>query len=80
MRAHIRKWGNSLAVRIPRAFAAEANFADGAPVELSVADGKLIVAPLRAPRASLRRLVARIRPGLIHGESDWGDAAGKETW
>ncbi len=78
VRAHIRKWGNSLAIRIPRVFALEANFGDGTPVELTIADGKLIAAPVRAPRASLRRLVARIRPAQLHDETAWGGPAGRE--
>ncbi len=49
MRAHIRKWGNSLALRIPKAFAADANFGEGTPVELTLVDGRLIAAPVRSP-------------------------------
>ena len=80
MRAHIRKWGNSLALRIPKAFAADANFGDGTPVELTLVDGRLIAAPVRAPRVSLRRLLARVRREQLHEETAWGARAGREPW
>jgi antitoxin MazE len=80
VRAFIRKWGNSLALRIPKAFAADANFGEGTPVELTLVDGRLIVAPVRAPRVSLRRLLARVRREQLHEETAWGARAGKEPW
>ena len=80
MRSFIRKWGNSLALRIPKAFAADANFGDGTPVELTLVDGRLIAAPVRAPRVSLRRLLARVRREQLHEETAWGARAGKEPW
>src|ERR1035437_693766 len=80
VRAFIRKWGNSLALRIPKAFAADANFGDGTPVELTLVDGRLIAAPVRAPRVSLRRLLARVRREQLHEETAWGARAGKEPW
>lgn len=80
MRAHIRKWGNSLALRIPKAFAADANFGEGTPVELTLVDGRLIAAPVRAPHISLRRLLARVRREQLHDETAWGTRVGKEPW
>ena len=80
MRAHIGKWGNSLALRIPKAFAADANLNEGTPVELTLVGGRLIAAPVRAPRISLRRLLAGIRREQLHGETAWGARVGKERW
>ena len=42
----VRKWGNSLALRIPTSFAAEARLAEDTPVELSLVDGRLVIQPL----------------------------------
>jgi len=39
MQTTIRKWGNSLAVRIPKAFVKEAHVAYGTAVDLSVGNG-----------------------------------------
>ena len=48
MVTRVRKWGNSLGLRIPRAFAAEAGVAEDSSVELSVENGALLVAPCGA--------------------------------
>jgi antitoxin MazE len=45
MQTKIQKWGNSLGLRIPRSFAAEAQVEEGATVDLSVEDGRLLVRP-----------------------------------
>lgn len=42
MRVRIRKWGNSLALRIPKPLAAETRLGPGAAVELTVRDGQLV--------------------------------------
>jgi antitoxin MazE len=56
MRTTVRKWGNSLGVRIPRGVAADAQLTEGAEVELTVRDGGLVIVPV----LSLADLVARI--------------------
>jgi antitoxin MazE len=78
MKTTVRKWGNSLALRVPRSLAVEANVREGAQVELRVRQGRLIVAPLR--QRSLEALVAGVRPENIHGETDTGGPAGGEVW
>jgi antitoxin MazE len=75
----IAKWGNSLAVRIPKNLAAEVNVQDGDPVEVSVEGGALVVRP-QAKRYSIEDLVEGITPKNRHGETDWGQPAGKEAW
>jgi antitoxin MazE len=57
MRSHVARWGNSLALRIPRRLADEAGLAEGRDVELDVQDGRLVV-DLRSPR--LETLLAGI--------------------
>ena len=80
MKTRIQKWGNSLAVRIPRAFAAEAHLVDNTPVELSLVDGKLVVAPIASPSAALEELLAGVTDDNIHREVDTGPAVGNEAW
>lgn len=81
MIARVQKWGNSLGLRIPKAFAAEARLAPGAPVDVTVREGKLVVRPLatrRPRRLSLDRLLARVAPENLHGP-EWPDGtAGRE--
>jgi antitoxin MazE len=79
MHTQVSKWGNSLAVRIPKASAEEAGLSEGAPVELTVVDGKIVIAPACREYA-LEELVAGITPRNRHVESDWGAPVGKEIW
>ena len=57
MRTHVACWGNSLALRIPRRLANEMGLVEGLHVELTVADGRLVVQP-RPP--TLEALLAGI--------------------
>jgi antitoxin MazE len=76
----IQKWGNSLGLRIPRSFAAEAQVEEGAVVDLSVENGRLLVRPLRVRRYSLARLLRKVNRRNVHREASTGRAAGRETW
>jgi antitoxin MazE len=80
MRTRIQKWGNSLAVRIPKAFAHEVGLEQDGEVEISVEKGRLVVVPPIAPSYDLDELLAGIRPSNLHEETDWGPAVGKEVW
>ena len=80
MQTKIRKWGNSLGLRIPRSFAAEAQVEEGATVDLSVEKGRLLVRPLRVRKYSLNALLRRVSRGKLHGETSTGRAVGREVW
>ncbi len=80
MRARIRKWGNSLAVRIPHAFAVQAGLDHDAPVELSVEDGRLVIAAVVADVPNLDELLAGVTPDNLHAEVESGLAQGSEIW
>jgi antitoxin MazE len=56
----IQRWGNSLAVRIPKVFAEETYMDEGSPVELSLSEGSLVMRPLRRTRASLKSLLSAV--------------------
>lgn len=80
MRVRVQKWGNSLAIRIPKPFAAEAGVLQGGEVELAVSRGRLVVAPLASARYRLRELLAAVTASNLHGESDFGGRVGGEIW
>ena len=80
MKAQVRKWGNSLAVRIPKTFAVDLGVAQDSSVELSVEDGCLLIRPLVAPMYELEALLASVTPKNLHTETDLGSAMGKEAW
>ena len=79
METQIGKWGNSLAIRIPLAFAREAQIEEGTTVDLRVVEGQLIAAPIRRTY-HLEQLVAGITPDNRHDETDWGGPVGNEAW
>jgi antitoxin MazE len=76
----IQRWGNSLGLRIPRAFAEEAGVEAGAEVDLSIRDGDLIVRPARRPKYRLTELIRKITARNLHGEVDTGAPVGREVW
>lgn len=80
MRVRIQKWGNSLALRIPKSFAVETALDSGGEVDLTLEGGRIIVTPLEAPSYSLGELLARITPSNLHSETDTGPGAGAEVW
>ena len=80
MKTRVQKWGNSLALRIPKSFAAEAQLREDTPVELSLIKGKLVVQPLAEEPLTLDDLLRSVTDQNLHGEWDTGPAAGKEVW
>ncbi len=80
MRTRVQKWGNSLAVRIPQPFARESELTENSPVDISLRNGKLVIAPVREPEYSLDDLVSRISKKNIHSEVSAGGRRGNETW
>ncbi len=80
MRVQIQKWGNSLALRIPKSFALESSIERGTSVELSLIDGKLIIEPVAETNPDLDRLLSAITDDNLHGEIETGNPVGKEVW
>ncbi len=80
MRTRVQKWGNSLALRIPKSFAAEVGLHKETPVEVTLSDGKIVVTPVAEPEQTLEQLLSGITPENLHREVDFGPAAGKEIW
>ena len=80
MQSRVQKWGNSLALRIPKSFAMEIGLADETAVEISLVEGKLVIAPLAPPTYSLEELLAGITADNLHAEEDSGAPQGNEVW
>jgi antitoxin MazE len=80
MKTQLAKWGNSLAVRIPKpvAEAAELKAGDDLEVDVDRNGGVRIRKPKFRP--TLQELVRGITAENRHGETDWGKPAGKEAW
>jgi antitoxin MazE len=79
MRTRIQKWGNSLAVRIPRSIAADSRLAEGAEVEMVLEGGEIRLKPV-LQKYDVETLVAGITPRNLHQEVDTGAPRGNEVW
>jgi antitoxin MazE len=80
MRTKVQKWGNSLALRIPKAFALDAQLEPDSVVEISLVDGQIVLKPVSTPVWTLEKLLAGIHSDNIHQEIDAGDPVGDEVW
>ena len=76
----IQKWGNSLGLRIPKAFAEETDLHDGSAVNLVIENGKLAILPVCKRKLRLSRLLAQINRNNLHAEIIVGEPAGAELW
>ena len=80
MKTTVQQWGNSLALRIPKAFALDAQLENDSLVEVSLVDGNIVIKPVAAPSWTLEQLLASVNSQNIHRETDTGNAVGNETW
>ncbi|MEW5922291.1 MAG: AbrB/MazE/SpoVT family DNA-binding domain-containing protein [Bacillota bacterium] len=80
MRVKVQKWGNSIALRIPKSFAIETSLENGSTVNLSLHDGKLIIEPVAPEEYNLENLLSEIKETNIHKEYSDGKPIGKELW
>jgi antitoxin MazE len=80
MLTKVQKWGNSLALRIPKAFAIDAQLENDSFVEIKIVEGKIIVTPVSPPVWTLEELLTGIDDSNLHHEIDTGGAVGNETW
>jgi antitoxin MazE len=80
VKTRVQRWGNSLAVRIPKSFAEEVGLMDGSPVEMRLVEGGLLVEPASTRPLSLEELLDGVSESNLHGEVDTGPAQGLEVW
>jgi len=78
MKGTVQRWGNSLAIRIPRAYARDLAVDEGSEVQLRVDGPSLVVTPSSTP--SLDALLAAITDDNLHTEIDTGPGKGREVW
>jgi antitoxin MazE len=76
MHVRVRKWGNSLAVRIPKPLAEDAAVKEGTVLNLAVSEGKLATA-VKKKRLSLEQLLAKVNTKNLHDEIDFGSPVGR---
>lgn len=77
MEVVIKKWGNSLGVRIPKMIANDLNLKDGAAVDIKDLNGQIIISP---KQYTLQDMLKLIDASNIHNEIDTGNSVGNESW
>ena len=77
MKTKVARWGNSLALRLPKSLSSELGFCEDSLVEFEVCEGTLVVKHV-ARALTLEELVAGITPENLHAEVEWGQALGAE--
>ena len=80
MRTQVQKWGNSLALRIPRAFALELGLGADVEVDLTLEEGRLVLQPHANREHRLTALLDQVTPENLHAEIDFGAPVGGESW
>ncbi len=80
MQTKVQKWGNSLAVRIPKPFVKEVHLASGTVIDLSVDHGRLLIDPNVDSEIHLTDLLGGITKSNLHAEIETGEAVGLEVW
>lgn len=78
MLATVSKWGNSLAIRIPRGIAEDARISEGVAIDIRAEEGRIVAEPVAPP--TLEALVAGITPENMHTEQFGGQPVGNEVW
>jgi len=76
----IQKWGNSLAIRIPKPLAVQVGFKNQTPVTIEVSDGSIVISPQSEATMQLSQMVDNINQQNIHREIDFGTKQGRESW
>lgn len=76
MQTKVQQWGNSLAVRIPKALAMGAGLHKGADISISHQDGTITIKPTAT--YSLEAMLAQIDDSNMHEALDTGEPIGLE--
>jgi len=80
MQTKIKKWGNSLALRIPKLLALDANLKQDSLVDISIEKNSIIITPIGEKEYSLGKLLKGVSKNNLHGEFNTGSPVGKEIW
>jgi antitoxin MazE len=78
MEAVVKKWGNSLGIRIPNIIAKNKTLRDGAAVEITETESGILISPKQ--KRSLTEMLEQITAENTHSEIETGDAVGNEIW
>ena len=78
MTVTVKKWGNCLAVRLPKALADSLSIREGAIVEPQKTAKGILLRPVRRKKKTLKDFLAKMKGPNPHGEIDIGGPVGRE--
>lgn len=76
----LKKWGNSLAVRLPKEIISNIDLHENSKVKLNILDGSIIATPVKEPKITLDSILEGITPENYGKVIDFGKPEGKEIW
>jgi antitoxin MazE len=79
MRAIVKKWGNSAAVRIPSGIMKAARLSMDEAVDVREQGGQIVIKPIRPGKVELIRLLDGITTENMHSGVDFGNPVGRES-
>lgn len=79
MRTAVRKWGNSLAVRLPKGIAEDSGLEAGTEIEIAIHRGHVVLRPVK-PAPTLDEMLSGVTDDNLHDEVQTGSRVGREVW
>jgi antitoxin MazE len=76
----IKRWGNSLALRIPKAILTQLGIKEDDELKMNITDNSLVLTPIIKKEYSLSEMLSQISDDNLHDEADFGQPAGNEVW
>ncbi|BAZ79038.1 MAG: AbrB/MazE/SpoVT family DNA-binding domain-containing protein [Sphaerospermopsis kisseleviana] len=76
----VAKWGNSLAIRIPKSIAEQVQLTEGVAINLTLEGNSIVITPQKRKKYTLDELLEGMTPDKFHPEFETGNAVGNEDW
>ena len=80
MEIKVKKWGNSLGIRIPKSLSTQAGIAEGSSIDMNIEGDKITITPKHKNEYSIDELISRISENNVHYEIRTDGPVGHEIW
>jgi antitoxin MazE len=80
MRVRVKRWGNSLVVKIPKSLAEKAKVKERMIVDVKIRQGKIAATMVQKRKRSLKQLLDKVNTKNRHAEIDFAASIGRESW
>ena len=80
MKTKAQKWGNSLAVRLPKGITEQAGVVVNDTLDIEVAEGVILLKPRRRQKYRLNDLMKGMTKQNMPAGIDFGRPVGREVW